>query len=69
MSAFVRKAFSRACFYIPFLVMPIKGVAVNSAQYTDNSDKHSDLKLKSVNNFVDSCYHTQFSCLLLLTEM
>ena len=48
MSAFVRKAFSRACFYIPFLVMPIKGVAVNSAQYTDNSDKHSDLKLKKV---------------------
>ena len=44
MSAFVRKAFSRACFYIPFLVMPIKGVAVNSAQYTDNSDKHSDFK-------------------------
>ena len=47
--------------------MPIKGVAVNSAQYTDNSDKHSDLKLKSVNNFVDSCY-IQFSRLLLLTE-
>ena len=50
MSAFVHKAFSRACFYVSFLVMPIKGVAVNSAQYTDNSDKHSDLKLKSVNN-------------------
>ena len=49
--------------------MRIKGVAVNSAQYTDNSDKHSDLKLKSVNNFVDSCYHIQFSSLLLLTEM
>ena len=65
MSAFVRKAFS----YIPFLVMPIKNVAVNSAQYTDNSDKHSDLKLKSVNNFVDSCYHIQFSSLLLLTKM
>ena len=38
MSAFVRKAFSKACFYIPFLVIPITGVA-------DNSDKHSDLKL------------------------
>ena len=61
MSAFVRKAFSRACFYIPFLVMPTKGVAVNSTQYTDNSDKHADLKL----NFVDSCYHIQFSSLLL----
>ena len=57
MSAFVRKAFT--------VELAFKGVAINSAQYTDNSDKHSDLKLKSVNNFVDSCYHIQFYSLLL----